>query len=235
MPAELLRDVCQPHENVRGPRFSMLPLSIAAHAIVALAVLIIPLAAEVDLPTPARLSGPSFLKARALPTPPPPPSAGRPVTVGRTVAPTEAPTTIARERDTEPAGVPTPGAIPDFGSVTPGVPGGLGTTFEPSLPPPAPPQLLRAGQGVQVPRKILNVAPIYPVVARNVRVEGQVILEAVINERGTVERIKVLKSVMLLDAAAIDAVKQWRYTPTLLNGIPVSVLMTITVQFSLHD
>ena len=62
-----------------------------------------------------------------------------------------------------------------------------------------------------------------------------VILEAVINERGTIERVKVLKSVPLLDAAAIAAVKEWRYTPTLLNGVPISVLMTITMNFTLQD
>jgi protein TonB len=66
-------------------------------------------------------------------------------------------------------------------------------------------------------------------------VQGVVILEAVINERGTIERVKVLKSVSLLDAAAIAAVKEWRYTPTLLNGVPISVLMTITMNFTLQD
>jgi protein TonB len=60
-----------------------------------------------------------------------------------------------------------------------------------------------------------------------------VILEAVINERGVVERLRVLKSVPLLDAAAMDAVSRWRYTPTLLNGTPVAVLMTITINFTL--
>jgi len=64
-------------------------------------------------------------------------------------------------------------------------------------------------------------------------VQGTVILEAVINERGATERIKVLRSVPLLDAAAIAAVQNWRYTPTLLNEVPVSVLMTITINFRL--
>jgi len=62
-----------------------------------------------------------------------------------------------------------------------------------------------------------------------------VILEAVINERGRVERVKVLKSQPLLEGAAMSAVQNWRYTPTLLNGIPVSVLMTITINFSLQN
>lgn len=240
MPAEFLRDVSKPAAKVRGPRFSMLPLSIGAHALAALAVLIIPLAAEGDLPAPARLAGPSFVKAAALPVPPPPLDTTRPVTPSVSAAPIVAPTTIAPERDIEPPGVVTPGALPDSGGVNTGVPGGFSTALQPAPlppppPPPPPPTIVRAGQGVQVPRRIVNVVPVYPVMARNSRVEGQVILEAVINERGGVERIKVLRSVMLLDAAAIDAVRQWRYTPTLLNGVPVSVLMTITVQFSLHE
>jgi protein TonB len=89
------------------------------------------------------------------------------------------------------------------------------------------------GQGVREPRKIVDATPVYPTLALSVKVEGAVILEAVINERGVVERLKVLKSVPLLDAAAIDAVSRWRYTPTLLNGTPVSVLMTITINFTL--
>jgi protein TonB len=88
---------------------------------------------------------------------------------------------------------------------------------------------------VREPRKIVDVRPVYPPIAQSARIEGIVILEAVINERGLVERVKVLRSVPLLDAAAVEAVGQWRYTPTLLNGSPVSVLMTITLNFTLRD
>ena len=66
-------------------------------------------------------------------------------------------------------------------------------------------------------------------------VQGVVILEAVIDAQGTIERVKVLRSVPLLDGAAVEAVKGWRYTPTLLNGVPVSVLMTITINFTLQN
>ena len=85
------------------------------------------------------------------------------------------------------------------------------------------------------PKKISDFRPVYPAFAQAAKVEGMVILEAVVNERGVVERLKVLRSTPLLDAAAIEAVRKWRYTPTLLNGTPVSVLMTITVNFTLHD
>ena len=96
-------------------------------------------------------------------------------------------------------------------------------------------QILRVGLGIREPRRIAGAPPEYPTFARNSRVQGVVILEAVINERGAIERVKVLKSVPLLDAAAIAAVKEWRYTPTLLNGVPISVLMTITMNFTLQD
>jgi protein TonB len=81
---------------------------------------------------------------------------------------------------------------------------------------------------------VVDVAPVYPPLARAARVEGIVILEAVIDEDGSVRDVRVLRSVQLLDAAASEAVRQWRFTPTLLNGQPVPVVMTITVAFKLR-
>jgi protein TonB len=78
------------------------------------------------------------------------------------------------------------------------------------------------------------VSPIYPTIARQSRVSGVVILEAVIAEDGTVRNVRVLRSVPLLDDAPQDAVRQWRCTPTLLNGEPVPVVMTVTVPFELN-
>ena len=77
------------------------------------------------------------------------------------------------------------------------------------------------------------MAPRYPVIAQQSKVQGLVILEAVISEDGAVESLRVLRSQPLLDAAALEAVRQWRFTPTLLNGQPVPVVMTVTVNFSL--
>jgi protein TonB len=77
------------------------------------------------------------------------------------------------------------------------------------------------------------VPPVYPEIARLSKKEGKVILEALLDVTGRVESVKVLRSEVFLDDAAIRAVKQWRYTPTELNGVPVPVLMTITVVFSL--
>jgi protein TonB len=78
------------------------------------------------------------------------------------------------------------------------------------------------------------VRPVYPSIARSARVQGIVIIEAVVGPDGRVQDAKVLRSIALLDAAALEAVKQWEYTPTLLNGVPVPVIMTVTVDFTVQ-
>ena len=78
-----------------------------------------------------------------------------------------------------------------------------------------------------------KVAPVYPLIAQSARVQGVVILEAVIGVDGKVVDAKVLRSIPLLDQAALDAVRKWEYAPTLLNGAAVPVVMTVTVTFTL--
>lgn len=75
--------------------------------------------------------------------------------------------------------------------------------------------------------------PVYPRIGQSAGVEGIVILDAVIDLDGTVRDVRVLRPVALLDQAAIDAVREWRFTPTLLNGVPVPIIMTVTVNFTL--
>jgi periplasmic protein TonB len=99
---------------------------------------------------------------------------------------------------------------------------------------PAPPPPMRVGGVVRAPQKVHHVAPSYPAIAQQAKISGVVILEALIAEDGSVREVKVLKSVPLLDAAATDAVRQWRFTPTLLNGVPVQVIMSVTVSFTLN-
>lgn len=101
---------------------------------------------------------------------------------------------------------------------------------------PAPPvgAAVRVGGDVHAPTRLLNVPPVYPQDARDARVQGRVILEAVINESGDVTDVRVLRAVPMLEQAAIDAVSQWKYAPTTINGSPVSVIMTVTVDFSLQ-
>ena len=76
--------------------------------------------------------------------------------------------------------------------------------------------------------------PVYPPIAQSARVQGIVIIEATIGPNGTVTDARVLRSISLLDQAALDAVRQWEFTPTLINGVPVAILMSVTVNFQLR-
>ncbi len=84
---------------------------------------------------------------------------------------------------------------------------------------------------IHPPARLVYVPPVYPAAALIARVEGEVVLEAIIDETGAVRNAKVIKSVPILDRAALDAVTRWRYSPTRLNGAAVAVAMTITVRF----
>jgi TonB family protein len=96
------------------------------------------------------------------------------------------------------------------------------------------PPAFRVGGAVMPPKKTKDAAPVYPPIAQEARVQGVVIMEARVDETGNVSDVRVLRSIPLLDQAAIDAVRQWQYTPTTMNGIAVPVLMTVTVNFSLR-
>lgn len=103
-----------------------------------------------------------------------------------------------------------------------------------SAPAPHPAGMLRVGGAIHEPRKIRSVPPIYPAAAQAAHVSGVVILEVVVDAGGNVAGTQVLRSVPMLDAAAIDAVRQWQYIPTRVNGVPTPVLMTVTVNFTLN-
>lgn len=96
-----------------------------------------------------------------------------------------------------------------------------------------PPGAAAARGTVSEPRKIKHVRPEYPVDAQRDRITGIVVLEAIIDPRGKVVDVRVLRSVPLLDRAAMDAVSQWEYTPTFVGGVAVPVVMTVTLTFSL--
>jgi len=140
----------------------------------------------------------------------------------------------------EPGGVPggVKGGVPGgvVGGVVGGVPGGVvggvigGVEKE---EPKAPTGPVRVGGKIHPPAKLNNVQPVYPSIARQAHVEGVVILECTISPQGHVTDVKVLRGVPLLDNAAMEAVRQWSYSPTLLNGVPVPVIMTVTVNFRL--
>jgi protein TonB len=92
---------------------------------------------------------------------------------------------------------------------------------------------VRVGGKIKPPTKIKDVTPVYPPAAKSASVQGVVIIEATIGANGKVIDAKVLRSVPMLNEAALDAVRQWEYSPTLLNGVPVPVVMTVTVNFKL--
>jgi len=221
-------------------------LSVTVHVVAALALVIAPLFAAAKLPLVRDAI--SFVPVTVAP-PPPALGGGSP---HHTAPPTPAPADTVPL--TAPASLPPDNepSVPDLniggtdaGPVVPvgpgaGVPWGVvGGSIERPAPPPVPPppivhEPVRVGRGVTPPKKIREVAPIYPPIAVAARREGLVILEAVIAEDGSVRDVKVLRSVPLLDQAAMDAVRQWRFTPTLLSGEPVPVVMTVTVDFKLN-
>jgi protein TonB len=142
------------------------------------------------------------------------------------LAPIVAPETA---RDGAAVGSPSSGIEPSgTGTVD-----GVGVPAAP--PPPAPHEPVRPGGSVRSPVKIVHVAPQYPQIARASRVQGLVIIEATIDTSGNVQSTAVLRSIPLLDQAALDAVRQWKFTPTMLNGVAVPVIMTVTVNFELSQ
>ena len=220
-----------------------LPLSILAHAVVLIVVVIVPLLTSEELPEPTSAVRAFFVEPAAPPPPPPPPpppaphSAVPPKTPPKTMteppkftAPVEVPAEIKPEEGID---IGVEGGV--AGGVEGGVPGGVVGGVVGGLPDaPPPPQAVRVGGQIKEPKKLKNVPPTYPDIAKQARVQGVVILECTISPQGKVTDVKVLRGIPLLDQAAIDAVKQWVYTPTLLNGVPVPVIMTVTVQFTLQ-
>jgi protein TonB len=225
-------------------------ISIAVHVVALVTIIVAPLLAAVTLP--GVHASIRWVPVKVEPPPPAlgdsrPQRASPPRQLAEAVVPpvpTQAPPTIEPEVPTSvpnlPIGLERPGpsgvGAPDgqFG----GDPTGIGMVGPPPPPPPPPkpeppPAPLRVGTGVTAPTKLHHVAPIYPPVALAAGREGTVVLEAVIGEDGRVRDLRVLRPVALLDQAAIDAVRQWRFTPTLLNGQPVPVIMSVTVGFHL--
>ncbi len=237
---ELVSDV----RRRRGPLGAA--TSVLVHAALAAGLIAVPLLRDTALPEPAGDSVQAFfatpLELAPPPPPPPPPApAARPAVKAqappversdRFVAPVETPAVIFPEE-----GIDFGFEGGEAGGVEGGVPGGVVGGVIGGLPeaPPAPPlRPVRVGGRVQEPRKLKAVPPIYPDAAVASRIEGVVVLECLISPQGRVAEVKVLRGVPLLEEAAVDAVRQWIYTPTLMDGVPVPVLMTVTVRFDLR-
>ena len=239
MARDLFRQVLEHRPSAPAGGLSALPLSIAVHALALAAVIVIPLFAADVLPF---VQGdnidwtPVVLPASPPPIPAPAsrPAAPTPALVGSSV-PTEEPKGVSPERLIVADTPPDPDA-PTPGSVVPGagVPGGTGVVVPDTPPPPGPVTPVRASTLVTPPVKIRDVSPVYPELPRLARVEGQVVIEAVIacdGRRGGDPGIAVDA---VFAEAALAAVRQWKYRPTLINGRPVPVVLTVTVTFRLQ-
>jgi TonB family protein len=123
------------------------------------------------------------------------------------------------------------GGVP--GGVQGGVPGGVagGVAKHPDVP--FPPDAVKVGDDIKPPRKIVDVKPVYPEDAKEAKVEGVVIIEVLLGTDGKVQDTRVLRSVHLLDQAAIDAVRQWEFEPVIVDGHPQRAIMTVTLNFVL--
>jgi len=197
----------------------------------------------------------TFLMAPPPPPPPPPPAAAAVQRVihqiqtdmlssGQLRTPSRIPEKVQMIREEEaPPPMPATGGV--VGGVPGGVPGGqLGgviggiissTSSLVAVPKLAPPQRVRISQGVTKGLLVHRVDPSYPPLARAARIQGEVILSAIISTNGDIENLQLVSGHPMLVPSAIAAVHQWRYKPYLLNGQPVEVETTITVIFSLSS
>jgi len=184
----------------------------------------------------------------AAPPPPPPPAPARaaeprpiaepePKNPGQLTVPLETPAEPKTEATSTGAGVEggvvggVEGGV--VGGILGGVVGGIiSSAPPPPPPPPAPVVPVRVGGQISTPALLHRVEPVYPDIAAAAHVVGTVILEAVVGTDGCVESVKVLRSRPLLDNAAIAALKEWRYTPLVLNNIPTPFVLTVTFSFS---
>ena len=238
MPRDMFTGVTRPPAGLGSQAWYTVPASILTHGAIVAILVIIPLVVNDVVPLPT----PDMILVAAPPPPPPPPEivqppaptknppAGAPMTSG---APTTPPDNIGKEEPRPPALPDVPGAD-RCGSTLPGIVGGTGIVGVPDPPAPAVVTPVRPGGKVKYPEKIRDVRPVYPQIAVTGGVEGTVIIEAIIGVDGRVKDARVLRSIPLLDRAALDAVNQWIFSPTLLNDVPVPVIITVTVAFKLR-
>ena len=237
MTDKMFRDVVEPSIKVGSKRGVSVPLSMSVHGLIVALLIIAPLVAPGVLPTPPTVLAP-IIAATPSPPPAPPPSPLRGArraassSENSAAAPIDAPACILPEISTAPSGDLVVGVESGVGVLP------IGVVDRPVAPAPdraaAPAEPVHVGSGIRPPTKIKDVRPAYPAIAVAGRVEGVVIIEATIGPTGKVQDARVLRSHPLLEAAALEAVRQWEFTPTLLNGKPVPVIMTVTVDFRLR-
>jgi protein TonB len=222
------------------------PCSVALHAVGAAIVITLPLLISLTLPAPSGGVRAFFVEPMAAPPPPPPPPppASVPAVRAPAPAPVQSESVLTAPLDVPAEIRPEEGldlglAFAGVGGVEGGVPGGVPGGVVGGLPSssaPAPPPLrpVWVGGHVKEPRKVHHVDPVYPRLAADTQIEGVIIVKAMIDETGQVRDASVLKGIPLLDHAALEAVRQWRYTPTLVDGVPMPIVLVITVTFELR-
>lgn len=209
-------------------------LSAAVQAVLLGVLIIIPLLYTEALPKNMLNT---FLVAPAPPPPPPPPQpvvkvAPKVINIQKMVAPTVVPKNIAMVKEEAPV---------VYANNNEGVNGGTGNVLGgligsgPAAPPPPPTatQRIRVGGQVQAASLVNKVPPMYPPIAKTAHVSGTVVLHAIISKDGEIRELQYVSGPPLLMKAAMDAVKEWRYKPTMLNGEAVEVDTTVDVVFSL--
>jgi protein TonB len=238
--------VVDPPARMRTRQGASVLLTVLLETVVIAVLVMVPLMATDVLPAPTDAIDAFVAAPSPPPTPPPPPAPRRQpteptpqpvVNVQPDAAPIEAPPEILPEPPVD-IGFETGDVAGGSDSGVPGgigLPGGQGDLLRPPPPrPPDPPLPPRVGGNVLQPKKTKHVNPIYPAIAIASRTEDIVIVEAVIDESGRVRDANVLRGNPLLNDAALDAVRQWEFTPTLLNGSPTAVIMNVTVNFRLQ-
>jgi protein TonB len=184
------------------------------------------------------------------PPPPPPPTPvvkikviPRQFDAGRLMAPREVPKNVAIIVEDPNAALPSASQVQGIPGGIPGGLGGLGGIGIAPPPPPPPPVKavatqtgpLRVGGNVQAANLIKKVTPAYPTLAKSARIQGTVRFTAIIGKDGTIQNLQLVSGHPMLVASATEAVKQWVYKPTLLNGEPVEVITQIDVNFTLSQ
>jgi protein TonB len=213
--------------------------SIVVHAVIITAALIAQVMADGALPDPHRpmmFDTSQFLPVDIqLPKPRAVPQTRSSNTASPDAAPVASPDGVGAETARERT-APSPIGSIDGGESGPPIAfehvGIAGTVPPPPVPAVPPP--MRLHSGMKAPAKTVDVAPIYPMIAKQAHIQGVVILEAVLDAQGQVESVRVLRSIPQLDRAAVEAVQQWHFTPARLNGQAVPVVMTVTVNFTLQ-
>jgi protein TonB len=230
-----------------GRHTAMLAASVVLHGALALAVAVLPLLFAEALPAEDSLRA-FFVEPLELAPPPPPPP---PVPAGVRPAATVAPKTQVRQTQGFVAPIEMPHEITpedgfDLGGLEGGVPGGVEGGVPggvvggivgglPAVAPPPPgPKVVQIGGQIAAPRLVRRVDPVYPDLARLSRVTALVILEAEVDTRGHVKSVRVLRGHPLFDESAMEALRQWRYQPLLLNGEPYGFVLTVTMGFQLR-